>query len=211
MYVVTSDRNGPRRPTFGRFCVSVATCPREPVAYTSANLKAHNVSEAGSTSSLVGTIQPYHMGRWKKLISISRDWEQIHLPNVVHLSNNWRKKMFRNAHQFEVTVSLEIFKQTIKLYCMSYSVRHVAFWRWFSCGMLPCVVWQKFPTFQRCFYQGDVFWDVMVLMMEATSTSETSVNLYQTKHPEDGHLHTRRRHWNVTSVSAVSHVRFITL
>jgi hypothetical protein len=35
-----------------------------------------------------------------------------------------------------------------------------------------------------------------VLMMEATSTSETSVNFYQTTrryNPEDSHLHTRRR------------------
>jgi hypothetical protein len=34
------------------------------------------------------------------------------------------------------------------------------------------------------------------LMMEATSTSETSANFYQTTrccNPEDSHLHTRRR------------------
>jgi hypothetical protein len=34
------------------------------------------------------------------------------------------------------------------------------------------------------------------LMMEATSTSETSVNFYETTrryNPEDSHLHTRRR------------------
>jgi hypothetical protein len=34
------------------------------------------------------------------------------------------------------------------------------------------------------------------LMMEAASTSETSVNFYQTtrrNNPEDSHLHTRRR------------------
>jgi hypothetical protein len=36
----------------------------------------------------------------------------------------------------------------------------------------------------------------MALMMEAVSTSETSVNIYQTKWhniPEDSHIHTRRR------------------
>jgi hypothetical protein len=40
-----------------------------------------------------------------------------------------------------------------------------------------------------------VFW-VIALMMEAASTSETSVNSYQTtwrNNPEDSHLHTRRR------------------
>jgi hypothetical protein len=43
-------------------------------------------------------------------------------------------------------------------------------------------------------------------MMEAESTSETSVNFYQTtrlNNPEDSHLHTRRRenlkcHWSLT-------------
>jgi hypothetical protein len=41
-----------------------------------------------------------------------------------------------------------------------------------------------------------VFWDVASLMMEAVSTSETSVNFYQTAWrniPEDSHLHNRRR------------------
>jgi hypothetical protein len=41
-----------------------------------------------------------------------------------------------------------------------------------------------------------IFWDVVVMMVEAVSTSETSVNFYQTKwrnNPEDSHLHTRRR------------------
>jgi hypothetical protein len=36
----------------------------------------------------------------------------------------------------------------------------------------------------------------IALMMEAASTSETSVNVYQTTrryNPEDSHLHTRRR------------------
>jgi hypothetical protein len=40
-----------------------------------------------------------------------------------------------------------------------------------------------------------VFW-VVTLVIEAASTSEISVNFYQTKHhynPEDSHLHTRRR------------------
>jgi hypothetical protein len=37
---------------------------------------------------------------------------------------------------------------------------------------------------------------IIVQMMEAANTSETSVNFYQTTRrniPEDGHLHTRRR------------------
>jgi hypothetical protein len=37
---------------------------------------------------------------------------------------------------------------------------------------------------------------MIALMMEAASTSETSVNLYQTtrrNYPEDSHLHTRHR------------------
>jgi hypothetical protein len=37
---------------------------------------------------------------------------------------------------------------------------------------------------------------IITLMMEAASTSETSVNFYQTtqrNNPEDSHLHTRRR------------------
>jgi hypothetical protein len=37
---------------------------------------------------------------------------------------------------------------------------------------------------------------IIVLMMEAASTSETPVNFYQTTQrniPEDGHLHSRRR------------------
>jgi hypothetical protein len=44
-----------------------------------------------------------------------------------------------------------------------------------------------------------VFWDVAscsLLMMEAVSTSETAVSLYETSRrniPEDGHFHTRRR------------------
>jgi hypothetical protein len=41
------------------------------------------------------------------------------------------------------------------------------------------------------------FWVVAIaLMMEAASTSETSLNFYQTTrryNPEDGHLHTRIR------------------
>jgi hypothetical protein len=44
-----------------------------------------------------------------------------------------------------------------------------------------------------------VFWvvaSIIALMMEAVSTSETSVNFYKCtrrKNPEDSHLHTRRR------------------
>jgi hypothetical protein len=35
-----------------------------------------------------------------------------------------------------------------------------------------------------------VLWDVAILMMEAVSTSDTSVNFYETirRHPEDGLL-----------------------
>jgi hypothetical protein len=41
----------------------------------------------------------------------------------------------------------------------------------------------------------DVFWVVIVLIMEAASTSETFVNFYQTTrryNPEDSHLRTHR-------------------
>jgi hypothetical protein len=50
-----------------------------------------------------------------------------------------------------------------------------------------------FHTFIRM--KMAVFWAI-VLMMEAVSTSETSVSFYQTirrNNPEDSHLHTRRR------------------
>jgi hypothetical protein len=50
-----------------------------------------------------------------------------------------------------------------------------------------------------------IFWDVAMMialmMMEAASTSETSVNFYQTtrrNNPQDSHLHTRR-HENLKS------------
>jgi hypothetical protein len=52
-----------------------------------------------------------------------------------------------------------------------------------------------------------------VLMMEEESTSETSVNFYQTTwryDPEDSHLHTRRREnlksylWQFTYMNAIS-------
>jgi hypothetical protein len=42
----------------------------------------------------------------------------------------------------------------------------------------------------------EVYWRFIALMMEAASTSETSVRFYQTtwrNNPEDSHLHTRRR------------------
>jgi hypothetical protein len=41
-----------------------------------------------------------------------------------------------------------------------------------------------------------VFWVAIALMMDAESTSGTSLNFYQTTrryNPEDSHLHTRRR------------------
>jgi hypothetical protein len=40
------------------------------------------------------------------------------------------------------------------------------------------------------------FWDAMTLMIEAVSTSETSVNFYETSQhniSEDNNVHTRRR------------------
>jgi hypothetical protein len=57
--------------------------------------------------------------------------------------------------------------------------------------MLHRVVWKKFTDVSEMLVAS-----IIRKMMEATSTSETSVNFYQTIRrniPEDSHLHTRRR------------------
>jgi hypothetical protein len=65
--------------------------------------------------------------------------------------------------------------------------------------LLGCCIVQsgrRLPMFQRFLLPPSSWRWVIALMMEATSTSETSVNFYQTtRHnsPEDSHLHTRRR------------------
>jgi hypothetical protein len=63
----------------------------------------------------------------------------------------------------------------------------------FSVGQIKSFkMYNKIKQEDGCLHhQGDES-----LMMEATITSETSVNFYQTtlrKNPEDSHLHTRRR------------------
>jgi hypothetical protein len=58
--------------------------------------------------------------------------------------------------------------------------------------MLRCVVSRKFIDVSEVL---TVLHQLIPLMMEAVSTSETSVNLYETTRrniPEDSHLHTRR-------------------
>jgi hypothetical protein len=58
------------------------------------------------------------------------------------------------------------------------------------CAVSSC---RGLPTFRRCLLPPS---SGIVLMMEAASTSETSVNLYRTtqrNNPEDSHLHTCRR------------------
>jgi hypothetical protein len=58
--------------------------------------------------------------------------------------------------------------------------------------MLGRVVWQKFTDVLVVLTASII----IALMMEAVSTSETSVNFYQTTRrniPEDSHLHTHRR------------------
>jgi hypothetical protein len=56
--------------------------------------------------------------------------------------------------------------------------------------LLRRVVWQKFTDV------SEVIRAIIALMMEAVSTSKTSVNFYQTtrrNNTQDSHLHTRRR------------------
>jgi hypothetical protein len=63
------------------------------------------------------------------------------------------------------------------------------------CNVAPCSV-------------VEVYRVLIVLVIEAASTSETSVNLYQTTrryNPEDSHLHTRRRE-NLKSYQFISQI-----
>jgi hypothetical protein len=62
--------------------------------------------------------------------------------------------------------------------------------------LLSLVVWQKFTDVSEMLAVS-----IIALMMEAASTSETSVNFYQTTrriNPEDSPLHIRR-HENLKS------------
>jgi hypothetical protein len=69
-----------------------------------------------------------------------------------------------------------------------------------SSGMLRRVVWWKFTDISEVlsasiFRAISIIRALIALQMEAVSTSETSVNFYQTTRrniPEDSHLHTRR-------------------
>jgi hypothetical protein len=62
---------------------------------------------------------------------------------------------------------------------------HRRVWRWLSSGKLRRVVWYKMTDVSELLTAS-------VLMMKTVSTSETSVNIYQTTRcnmPEDSHLH----------------------
>jgi hypothetical protein len=64
--------------------------------------------------------------------------------------------------------------------------------RWAYRDTRPSIIHSSAVNVKRI--KVTVFWSI-ALMMEAASTSETSVNFYQTTrryNPEDGHLHTRR-------------------
>jgi hypothetical protein len=71
------------------------------------------------------------------------------------------------------------------------------------------------PATELCSEAGKckmtVFWVLIALMMDAASTSETSVNFYKTtRHniPEDSHLHTHRReNLNSHQVNALHNLR----
>jgi hypothetical protein len=59
------------------------------------------------------------------------------------------------------------------------------YWNLTVCDVAPCSLVEIYRSFR-----------LIALMMEAVSTSETSVNFYQTtgrNAPEDSHLHIRRR------------------
>jgi hypothetical protein len=63
--------------------------------------------------------------------------------------------------------------------------------RWLSSGLLRRVAW--LPTFERCLLPPSSGWCVM---MDVASTSDTSVNFYQTtrrNNAYDSHIHNRSR------------------
>jgi hypothetical protein len=67
--------------------------------------------------------------------------------------------------------------------------------RWLSSGLLRRLDWYKFTNVSEVL-SASIITTISALMMKAVSTSETSVNLYQTtrrNNPENSHLHTRRR------------------
>jgi hypothetical protein len=80
-----------------------------------------------------------------------------------------------------------------------------------SCLLGYCAVLsgRSLPTFQRCLLppsSGPT--SIIALMMEAVSTSETSVNFYQATRrniEEDIHLHTRRRE------NLKSHLKYVSI
>jgi hypothetical protein len=58
-------------------------------------------------------------------------------------------------------------------------------------GLLRCVVWYKFTDVSEVLAASIIRTMIIGLMMEAASTSEKSVNFYQTtqsNNPEDSHL-----------------------
>jgi hypothetical protein len=73
-------------------------------------------------------------------------------------------------------------------------------WYEYGCLLGCCTVWSDriLPTFQRCLLSPlSGLWVLIALILEAASTSETSVNFYQTtrrSNPEDSHLHLQMSH-----------------
>jgi hypothetical protein len=74
-------------------------------------------------------------------------------------------------------------------------LKMAVFWVVAPCRLVE--VYRRFRDASCLYHQGDDRpASIIALMMEAASTSETSVNFYQTTrryNPEDSHLHTRRR------------------
>jgi hypothetical protein len=85
-----------------------------------------------------------------------------------------------------------------------------------DCLLGYCSVWscRNLPMFQTCLLPPSSEWSIIMLMMEAVSISETSVNLYQTTWyniQEDSHLHTHccenlKSHLKITKIFAGSPV-----
>jgi hypothetical protein len=74
--------------------------------------------------------------------------------------------------------------------------------------MLRRVVWWKLTDVSEMLTASIVTWTIIAETMEAVSTSETSVNFYQTTRrsiiPEDIHLHVRRTESRSKVVNAVA-------
>jgi hypothetical protein len=70
-------------------------------------------------------------------------------------------------------------------------MKKTVFW-----DVAACCLVEVYRCFRRAYYLHHHELSVIALMMEAASTSETSVNFYQIKrrnNSEDSHLHTRHR------------------